>query len=91
MIAFLELITSNLGFDIITLLAILFNLAVFIFMANDFRIGLIMMLLTNSMLTALAYTQSWDYNLVLTLTFLSVALLSLTLWTNTSYKNAGVV
>jgi len=91
MIAFLELITSNLGFDVITLLVILFNLGTFIFMANDFRIGLVIMFLTNGMLTALAYNQSWDYGMPLTLLFLSVALLSLTLWTNSNYKNAGVI
>jgi hypothetical protein len=91
MIAFITIIENNLGFSFITILTILFNFGVVVFMARDFRIGSIIMLITNALLFLWSYNNGWDYSILLALMLLSVGLLSLTLWTNNNYSKGGLV
>lgn len=90
MIGFINLVVETLGFPFITLMTLVFNMGVVIFMATNFRLGLIMMFITNAMLFLWAYTMTWDYSLVLTLTFLSVGLLTLTFWSNNNFKGGMI-
>lgn len=89
MIAFLTLIEANLQMQLITIISIVLNIGLFIFMARDFRIGLILMMVVNALTFLLAYNQSWNYSLPLTLLVLSVGLLSLSLYSNNKYNVSG--
>lgn len=89
MISFLTIIEANTGFTIINLLTIVLNIGLIIFMAKDFRIGIIMMLLMNTSLFLLSLSQGWDYSIVLPLVLLSIGLLSMTLWSNNKYSGTG--
>lgn len=89
MIAFLEIITSNLDVTLINIITIVMNLGIIIFMAKDFRIGLIVMMFVNALLFLWSYTQGWDYSIVLPLALVSIGLLSLTIWSNNKYESTG--
>lgn len=89
MIAFLDIIVNNLDMTLINIITIVMNLGVLIFMAKDFRIGLIVMMFVNALLFLWSYNQGWDYSIVLPLSLVSIGLLSLTLWSNSKYENTS--
>jgi hypothetical protein len=91
MIAFITLIENNLGFSFISIMTILFNFGVLVFMARDFRIGSIIMLFTNALLFLWSYNKGWDYSIVIALMLLAIGLLSLSLWTNNNYSKSGLI
>jgi len=89
MIAFLTLIENNLQLTLIQIISIVINLGVFIFMARDFRIGVILMMVFNSLTFLLAFYHGLDYSFSLTLLIFSVGLLSLSLYSNNKYNVSG--
>jgi len=76
----LQKLEESTGFDLEIMLFIIIIIPSIIFFAKDNRLGAIMFFTLNALLTALLYSLGWSYKLSLIMTFVSIIILSITLF-----------
>lgn len=89
MILGLQKLEESVSMSIEIIITIAVIVPCIIFFAKDFRLGAVMFLLMNGLLTALFIYLEWSYKISLILTFVGVILLCFSLYLLSASKQQG--